>query len=696
MRPWRIFFPITEMTSAQTITPKRKRRSAAEDPELKEFRELMTAPDHWEDGFGLKSMIGGLFVGLIMTPASMYMNLVTGRDIGGAAQWVTVILFIEVARRAFTTLKRPEIYVLYYMAGASLVGGAGGLLWNQFLITSTNMRQFGIADKIPNWVAPSDPNILGARSFFHSAWLPAIGLMALGQILQRVDHFGLGYVMYRLTSDVEKLPFPMAPVGAQGITALADASGGQETWRWRVFSFGAMLGLVFGAVYLALPAITGAFLPEAISIFPIPFKDLTGNTESFLPAVPMMLTLDLGLVISGMVLPYWAMVGGFIGLLMGMIGNPILYHFGILHTWVRGVGALSTINANTLDFYLSFSLGLTAAIAFIGFYQVFQSLFGRKKEMDLAGVGKVDWRQLFNPPAGRGDISLWVGVGIYLLSTTITITTAYFLLHRAHILNSANSEVTKTLMGVLLFYGFIYTPIISYVSARMEGIIGMSVNIPFVREATFILTGYKGAAIWFAPFPAYNYGAQTSYFRQTELTGTKISSMIKAEAFILPVVIVSTLIFSQFIWRIAPVPSSAFPYANQFWEQNAYRSALFMSSTLPGGEHGPFYEAFHWAYLFAGLGLALSLYFVLRYFGMPILLVYGIIRGMDQSTPDVILPQFIGALFGRYYFQKKFGSKDWPNYRIVFFAGYGCGVGLVMMLSLGLVFMSKSVFQSNF
>ena len=684
------------MTSTTVPTPKRRRRSAAEDPELKEFRELMTAPDHWEDGFGLKSMIGGLFVGLIMTPASMYMNLVTGRDIGGAAQWVTVILFIEVARRAFTSLKRPEIYVLYYMAGASLVGGAGGLLWNQFLITSTNMRQFGIADKIPSWVAPSDPNILGSRSFLHWAWLPAVGLMALGQILQRVDHFGLGYVMYRLTSDVEKLPFPMAPVGAQGITALADASGGNETWRWRVFSFGAMLGLVFGAVYLALPAITGAFLPEAISIFPIPFKDLTSNTESFLPAVPMMLTLDLGLVLSGMVLPYWAMIGSFIGLLVGVVGNPILYHYGILHTWVRGVGALSTINANTLDFYLSFSLGLTAAIAFIGFYQVFQSLFRKKEAMDVAGTAKVDWRQLFNPPAGRGDISIWIAIGIYLLSTTTTIATAYFLLNHAHLANPANSAVTKTLMGVLLFYGFVYTPIISYVSARMEGIIGMSVNIPFVREATFILAGYKGAAIWFAPFPAYNYGAQTSYFRQTELTGTKISSMIKAEAFILPVVIISTLIFSQFIWRIAPVPSSAFPFANQYWEQIAYRSALFMSSTLPGGEHGPFYEAFHWSYLFIGLALALTIYFTLSFFGLPILLVYGIIRGLDQSTSDVILPQFVGALFGKYYFEKKFGKKDWPNYRIVFFAGYGCGVGLIMMLSLGLVFMSKSVFQSNF
>ena len=92
-----------------------------EDLELKQFRDLIPPPQGWEEGFGIKTMIGGLFVGLIMTPASMYMQLVVGSDIGTAAQWVMIILFIEVARRSFTTLKRPEIYVLYYMAGASLV-----------------------------------------------------------------------------------------------------------------------------------------------------------------------------------------------------------------------------------------------------------------------------------------------------------------------------------------------------------------------------------------------------------------------------------------------------------------------------------------------------------------------------------------------------------------------------------------------
>jgi hypothetical protein len=678
----------TQSHPGRPISPVRR-----EDAELREFRELMTAPSTWEDGFDFKAMIGAVFVGLIMTPASMYMNLVVGQDIGSAAQWVTIILFIEVARRSFTTLKRPEIYVLYYMAGASLITGSG-LLWNQFIVQSESFRQLGLADKIPSWVAPASPDVLGTRSFLHTAWLAPVGLLVLGMFLQRLDHFGLGYVMYRLTSDVEKLPFPMAPVAAQGVTALADASGGQETWRWRVFSFGAMLGIAFGAVYLALPSISSAFLSQPISVFPIPFKDLTPNTEHFLPAVPIILSFNLGMIISGMVLPYWAMIGGMVGLVVTIIANPLLHRAGVLSSWRPGVGAVTTINANYLDFYLSFGLGLTAAIAVIGVWHVISSLMRRKREIDESGAARIEWRNLFNPPEGRGDISLWIALLIYVFSTGASILTAYLLLNHAHA-QGLGSPVTMTLVGVLLFYGFVYTPIISYVSARMEGVVGMSVTVPFVREATFILTGYRGAAIWFAPFPGHNYGAQTLYFRQTELTGTKITSMVKAEAFIFPIAAIATIVFSQFIWSIAPVPSAAFPYAEKFWELLAFRQGVIYSSTMPGGEYGPFYQSFVPAYIAMGLVLALCLYGGLSWMGLPVLLVYGIIRGLDQSTPDVILPQFIGALLGRYYFAKRFGS-DWPQYRVVFFAGYGCGVGLIMMLSLGLVFMSKSVFQSVF
>lgn len=660
------------------------------DKELQEFRDLLQPPERFEDGFGIKAMIGAVFVGLIMTPAGMYMQLVTGQVVGSAAQWVTVILFLEVARRSFTVLNRAEIYVLYYMAGAAMAGiGPGqGLLWSQFIVQSNEMRGFGLAEKIPEWVAPQSPDVLGLRSFFHPAWYVPIGLMILGQTLARVDNFGLAYVMYRLTSDVEKLPFPLAPVGAQGIMALADASGGRETWRWRVFSFGGMLGMVWAALYFAPPAITSAILGKSIQIFPIPFYDATKHTENFLPAVPFIISFDIGLVIAGMVLPFWAMVGSFVGLIVTLILNPILHHAGVLDEWALGAGAIRTINANRLDFYFSFGLGLLAAIAIIGFFQVGRSLMNAKRG------GGMDWSALLKPPKSRGDFPLWVALALYIGSTVVTIITAYLLLDHAH-RNGLGSPFTKTLLIVFLFYGFIYTPLISYVSARMEGLIGQSVQIPFVREATFIFTGYQGAAIWFVPFPMHNYGAQTLLFRKTELTGTSFRSIIKAEFVLLPIAIVSAIVYSHFIWRIAPVPSEVFPYAERFWELQAYNAGLIMSSTMPAGESGAFAEAFKPELLVIGLVVAVAVYAGLSAFGLPILLVYGVVRGLDQSTPDYILPQFVGALLGRFYFRKRFG-KDWPRYIIVFFAGFGAGFGLVSMLSLGIVFMSKAVIQSAY
>lgn len=109
----------------------------------------------------------------------------------------------------------------------------------------------------------------------------------------------------------------------------------------------------------------------------------------------------------------------------------------------------------------------------------------------------------------------------------------------------------------------------------------------------------------------------------------------------------------------------------------------------------PFREAFRPEYITAGLTLALAVYACLSHFGFPVFLVFGVIRGLDQSMPHVIVPMFIGALLGRFVFRKRFGD-NWPQYRIVAVAGFSAGVGLITMLSLGFVFMTKSVFRLPF
>jgi hypothetical protein len=90
--------------------------------------------------------------------------------------------------------------------------------------------------------------------------------------------------------------------------------------------------------------------------------------------------LDLGLVFIGMVLPFWAVIGGLIGLIITFMANPILTSTGILHRWHPGMGTVDTVFANNFDFYMSFGIGLGLAIAAIGIWHVMRSFGGSRPQ----------------------------------------------------------------------------------------------------------------------------------------------------------------------------------------------------------------------------------------------------------------------------------------------------------------------------
>jgi len=121
------------------------------DRDLEEFRSLMEPPSTFTDGFTWPSFFGALFVAFLMVPGGMYMSLVAGMDPYGAAGWVTVILFIEVARRANKTLKKAELFILFYLVGSALAMPFEGILWNQFFVQSSAARANGITEQIPAW-----------------------------------------------------------------------------------------------------------------------------------------------------------------------------------------------------------------------------------------------------------------------------------------------------------------------------------------------------------------------------------------------------------------------------------------------------------------------------------------------------------------------------------------------------------------
>jgi len=654
------------------------------DEEIELYRTLMDEPTEFEDGFTGVTIIGAIFIGFVMLPGAIYLGLVAGQTLGSAAEWTTVILFTEIARRSFMTLTRSQVYLLFYVAssltavigGLQLAGGIfGGKIWDAYFVQSPAARGLGIADQIPRWVVPAaDSQALLKRTFFHEDWLLPMALLMLGQVIGRMNGWGLGYLVYRLTVDIERLPFPFAAIGAQGATALAESTTKTETWRWRMFSIGSMIGLVFGIFYVGIPTLTGSILNKPLQLIPIPWVELTRNTERFLPATPTGFVPHIGAVMGGFVQPWWSVVGSFAQACATFVLNPMLFRLGVLRTWRPGMDTIETGFSNSIDFYFSLGMGVAFAIATVGLYAVGSALLAKSRgtQADTA-AGEPRWK----PPPGRGDIPVWLCVAMWVVSTVVYIILCVVLIPRFPII-------------FVILFGFVLTPLNSYIDARMVGMVGQWVRLPYIKEGAIVLSGYKGVDIWFAPIPDFDHGGMASHLRVVELTGTKITSMIKTELLIIPISIGCSLLFWQFIWRLAPIPSVTYPYAQKMWHLFALQRGLWLTSTMTG--HSLFQKAFYFPYVAAGYVFGVGSYALLSAFRLPTMLVYGVMQGLG-TTPHGVFPTMLGAVLSRYYFERKYGQKRWKQYATVLNAGFACGMGLVGMGTVAVALIAKSVSQ---
>ncbi len=657
--------------------------SVLHDKELAQYRDLVQAPSTFEDGFGWRTVLGAVFVGLVMLPASMYMSLMVGESIGPAAKWVTVILFLEMAKRARSGLRPAEIFIMFAMVGTLVSSPMQNFFWRQFLVQSEAARSYGLTEMFPDWYAPTDMAVLDQQNFFMWEWFVPLILVFVGMIIGRIDQLILGYGLFRVASDVEKLPFPMAPLGVAGVTALAENQSGKEGWRWRCFSVGTVLGLGLGFLYMGVPILSNALgLQEPVRIVPIPWLDTSVNTEGLLPATPTGISFDPSNFFLGMALPFFGVLGAFIAVLITLALNPALHHFGWLTTWRPGQRTPEILFSNNLDFYMSFGIGLAAAVALIGLWQCISGLRQARSGLD-AGV---DARAVQVDRKGRGDIANWLVVFTYIISSILYIVICGWLVDWKFDGNY--------LLWVLLFFAFVYTPLVSYVTARLEGLVGQALHIPYVKELAFIFSGYKGIDVWLLPVPMHDYGQDTVNYRSAELVGCSFRSIWKLSALTVPLVFLLSLVYGQFIWSLGPIPSPVYPYAQEIWELNARNQCVVFSSTAGG--YSPFLDAIHPELIGAGAAVGLGVYAVLAAFGLPVLLLYGVIKGLGGSIPQMLVIEMLGALFGRYVMAPRFGADNWRQYAPVVFAGYACGAGLIAMFAVGARFLSASVYQLTY
>ncbi|NLF29562.1 MAG: peptide transporter [Planctomycetes bacterium] len=703
------------------------RKTRTTDKEVELYRNLLTTPTSFSGGFGWATVLGIIFCGLVMLPGSIYLGLMSGGNLGQAASWVTVILFNEIARRSLKTLNKQNLVILLHAAQVIMAanilfpgGPCAQLVWRAFLVTSDAIRDSNMRGDFPRWWVP-DPDseaILG-RNLLHPHWWGPIALLIFTIMLGFVRRYTLGYFCFRLTSDVERLPFPMAPIAAQGAMAMAEAdeagdaqedpgrvffdrSKRQQTRkksrRWRLFSLGATIGVAFGFIQVGIPALTGVFLDKPVFLIPQPFVDTTTLTESALPATPTGIALDLGVILLGMVLPFWAVLGTFTAIVLTLILNPILQDMNILTAWQPGMDTVSTTFANEIDFWMSFSIGASIGLLAVSLFQSMRDIHAKLTLVRAAQVGEAR-EDVWATPPGRGDFPLWFALVLYVVSGLAVIGVCYALMSQSPLLAGS---VRLNVVVFLFVFVFVYNPLISYLNARLLGIAGQNITIPHVREAAFVLSGARGLDIWMAPIPIENYAHQAQAFRITELTGTNLRSMIKTELIAVPMLFLLSLGFWAFIWRSNDVPGPAFPYAQTYWELQSKRTALTFSATHAVSEdqkvdfwQTEFGKAIHPRVIAGGATTVVGLFVILTTLGLPVMFVYGMIRGFGQF-PHVMALEICGALVARFYLRRKLGTQNVLQAMPTILAGYFTGVGLIGMAMVAVDLISKAISAAPF
>ena len=181
------------------------------------------------------------------------------------------------------------------------------------------------------------------------------------------------------------------------------------------------------------------------------------------------------------------------------------------------MNVVDTTFSNSIDFHLAFGIGLTVAVALVSLSKIvkplcqyvirpwIKSTVGELKQETFRDKFASGYRRLVTNNVQRGDFSIFISLGIYAVSSTLWIGLSTWL-------------IPGFPWWFFVFYAAVYTPLISYTTAKLEGLCGQAVTIPMVREVTYILSGYRGVKIWFAPAPLPNYGLATVEFRIMELT----------------------------------------------------------------------------------------------------------------------------------------------------------------------------------
>jgi hypothetical protein len=359
-------------------------------------------------------------------------------------------------------------------------------------------------------------------------------------ILGFITEISMTFIFSYLFIEVERLPFPMAAIDSSIIITLTT----KEERMMKFFLSSFFFGLIYG-ILLYFGLATG------VSLIPLPWVDLMHYTEKVLPGAIIGVSTDPSFFALGFILPLSTTISVLLGsALIWIFGNTVFLLFfpEIFPEWAaeyfHGMTIGVTMMRSQYRVWLSMQIGIVIGLATVLFIKTCKS---------IVRVAKTRMRFL----------------GLFFLGTIGSVILYHFLVPEIPIYVPLLSSV-----GLSFLFGIAVT--------RSIGELGFGPTLTWPWQAIIYLTPYTGYAGWvYSPVISLGYcGSMVNAVKVAYLTETRPIDYFKglSIAFILNYLV--GFISLDFFWKIAPIPSSVYPYTQSFWPTWAIIDCLFATRQI--------------------------------------------------------------------------------------------------------------------
>jgi hypothetical protein len=516
-----------------------------------------------------------------------------------------------------------------------------------------------LALMVPTWMAPRyDSPAYNLRTFFQPAFVVPLLLYLAWFAITVLSDLAISTFTANVLVEKMDFPFPAAAIDTSMATFVAEREPSVARYFLVPFVFGSAFGMI---VYLPYVIFQRAFIP-------IPFVDFTSWMQEVLPGSVLALPTTLSSYVGGMILDAKVGIWMFISsAIIWIILNSLFvttfknYAPEWASEYLKGMGLMAITNRSMLRLWFGPQLGFTLAIIAFVIFKLRKGLVSALR----TALSKDRTSSLLMSP--KKSLLLFV-IGS-LLSVLLY-----------------NMMVPMVPIWVPVFYTFVMGGLMGLMSAASLGMIAYSIpQFTFAWHSLVYLTTPLQLYQAYAFDPPRGGGSTAGFCQQVKaslIVGAHPRDLIKIWIIGSLLAQFVGLIAVDFFWRVAPIPSAAYPMTVYNAISSAYIDSMLTTRMVTINFNTVVIPAI----------ILTTLLFIGGYLESKgaFFSLMGLTVGLF-TTPYAVFGLLVGSLVGSYIMPRYLGGKEnWSRIRGYVIAGEVTGEGLAMALGTGWSILSKS------